>query len=80
MDTRSDNLLDLFETELRSGNAPSIEAYLERSEEQSRPRILRELISLEIYYGLKDGRLRDLDCSIGPGHFQTGHHSQEAAQ
>ncbi len=22
--------------------------------------------------GLKDGRLRDLDCSIGPGHFQTG--------
>jgi carbonic anhydrase len=21
-------------------------------------------------YGLKDGRLRDLDCSIGPGHFQ----------
>ena len=25
-----------------------------------------------LIYGLKDGRLRDLDCSIGPGHFQTG--------
>lgn len=28
-----------------------------------------------LIYGLKDGRLRDLDCSIGPGHFQ-----QDAAQ
>lgn len=28
-----------------------------------------------LIYGLKDGRLRDLDCSIGPGHFLT-----EAAQ
>jgi carbonic anhydrase len=24
-----------------------------------------------LIYGLKDGRLRDLDCSIGPGHFKT---------
>lgn len=23
-----------------------------------------------LIYGLKDGRLRDLDCTIGPGHFQ----------
>lgn len=28
-----------------------------------------------LIYGLKDGRLRDLDCSVGPGHFL-----QEAAQ
>jgi carbonic anhydrase len=28
-----------------------------------------------LIYGLKDGLLRDLDCSIGPGHFQ-----KEAAQ
>ncbi|KJS20595.1 MAG: carbonic anhydrase [Hoeflea sp. BRH_c9] len=28
-----------------------------------------------LVYGLKDGRLRDLDCSIGPGHFL-----KEAAQ
>ena len=31
-------------------------------------------------YGLKDGRLRDLDCSIGPGHFQTDHSHKEAVQ
>lgn len=24
-----------------------------------------------LIYGLRDGRLRDLDCSIGPGHFQS---------
>lgn len=24
-----------------------------------------------LIYGLKDGRLRDLDCSVGPGHFNT---------
>lgn len=24
-----------------------------------------------LIYGLKDGRLRDLDCTVGPGHFQT---------
>ena len=23
-----------------------------------------------LIYGLKDGRLRDLDCSVGPGHFE----------
>ena len=28
-----------------------------------------------LIYGLKDGRLRDLDCTVGPGHFQ-----KEAAQ
>lgn len=33
-----------------------------------------------LIYGLKDGRLRDLDCSIGPGHFQTDDFKQEAAQ
>ncbi|NNF25037.1 MAG: carbonic anhydrase [Rhodobacteraceae bacterium] len=25
-----------------------------------------------LVYGLKDGRLRDLDCSVGPGHFVPG--------
>lgn len=25
-----------------------------------------------LIYGLKDGRLRDLDCTVGPGHFQEG--------
>ena len=32
-----------------------------------------------LIYGLKDGRLRDLDCSIGPGHFQAGQTSAGAA-
>lgn len=31
-----------------------------------------------LIYGLKDGRLRDLDCSIGPGHFQGDPIEQEA--
>jgi carbonic anhydrase len=32
-----------------------------------------------LIYGLKDGLLRDLDCSIGPGHFQTDPLTGEAA-
>ena len=41
-------------------------------------RAWRDRISIRIHgliYGLKDGRLRDLDCTVGPGHFQA-----EAAQ
>ena len=30
-----------------------------------------------LIYGLKDGLLRDLDCSIGPGHFLAGHSEKE---
>ena len=33
-----------------------------------------------LIYGLKDGRLRDLDCSIGPGQFLTAHSTEEVAQ
>ncbi|GLQ29321.1 carbonic anhydrase [Sulfitobacter pacificus] len=33
-----------------------------------------------LIYGLRDGRLRDLDCSIGPGHFQAAQSTQEAVQ
>lgn len=33
-----------------------------------------------LIYGLRDGRLRDLDCSIGPGHFQAAPSVREAAQ
>jgi len=25
-----------------------------------------------LIYGIRDGRLRDLDCTVGPGHFQSG--------
>lgn len=41
-------------------------------------RAWRERVSIRIHgliYGLKDGRLRDLDCTVGPGHFHA-----EAAQ
>ena len=41
-------------------------------------RAWRNGVSVRIHgliYGLKDGRLRDLDCTVGPGHFQM-----EAAQ
>ena len=33
-----------------------------------------------LIYGLKDGRLRNLDCSIGPEQIQTGHSHKEATQ
>ena len=33
-----------------------------------------------LIYGLSDGRLRDLDCSIGPGHFQAAQSTPEAVQ
>jgi len=41
-------------------------------------RAWRNRVSIRVHgliYGLKDGRLRDLDCTVGPGHFQA-----EAAQ
>jgi len=41
-------------------------------------RAWRDAVNIRVHgliYGLKDGRLRDLDCSVGPGHFRS-----EAAQ
>ena len=41
-------------------------------------RAWRDRVGIRVHgliYGLKDGRLRDLDCTVGPGHFQA-----EAAQ
>ena len=41
-------------------------------------RAWRNAVNIRVHgliYGLKDGRLRDLDCSVGPGHFRS-----EAAQ
>ena len=41
-------------------------------------RAWRDGVSIRVHgliYGLKNGRLRDLDCTVGPGHFQM-----EAAQ
>lgn len=50
MHTQFDRLVDQFEAELRSGNSPPIESYLTQTDEASKPRVLRELISLEIHY------------------------------
>jgi len=38
-------------------------------------RAWREGVGVRVHgliYGLKNGRLRDLDCTVGPGHFQRG--------
>jgi serine/threonine protein kinase len=53
MDTQFDRLVDQFESELRSGNSPPIESYLNQADEESKPLVLRELISLEIFYRVK---------------------------
>ena len=53
MHTQFDRLVDQFEVELRSGNSPPIESYLTQTDEESKPQVLRELISLEIHYRLK---------------------------
>lgn len=37
-------------------------------------RAWRDRVGIRVHgliYGLKDGRLRDLDCTVGPGHFQA---------
>lgn len=38
-------------------------------------RAWRNAVNVRVHgliYGLKNGRLRDLDCSVGPGHFASG--------
>ncbi len=51
--TQFDRLIDQFESEFRSGNLPPIESYLSQTDKESKPRVLLELISLEIYYRVK---------------------------
>ena len=53
MHTQFDRLLDRYEAELRAGDSPTIESYLTQTDEESKPRVLRELISLEIHYRVK---------------------------
>lgn len=55
MDTQFDKLVDQFENDLKSGRAPAIEDYLAIWPEESKDRILKELISLEVFYHLKRG-------------------------
>lgn len=55
MDTHTDKLADDFELELKMGRSPEIEGYLTQLPEANQQAVLLELISLEIYYGLKRG-------------------------
>ncbi|MEO9593466.1 serine/threonine-protein kinase [Rhodopirellula bahusiensis] len=55
MNSSFDILLDRFEEEFRCGRQPTIETYLKEVDERSHPQVLAELISLEIYYRLKQG-------------------------
>ncbi|QEG22206.1 protein kinase domain-containing protein [Mariniblastus fucicola] len=56
MQTQFDKLADQFETDLKSGNSPSIDAWLNQVPEVSRPQLLLDLISLEIFYRRKSGQ------------------------
>ena len=58
MDTDFENrLLEQFEDEIRAGKSPQIENYIGQWSEESRPEVLLELISLEIFHHFKKGRL-----------------------
>lgn len=57
MDTDFDNnLIDRFEDEIKAGKSPKIESFLSYWPEESKQNILFELISLEIFHGIKQGR------------------------
>ena len=53
----SDNrLIDQFEDEVKAGNTPQIESFLEQWPEESRHEIVLELISIEIYHRVRNGK------------------------
>ncbi len=57
VDTDFDNqLIDWFEDEIRAGESPEIEGFLALCPEDSKQRILLELISIEIFHRIKKGR------------------------
>ena len=56
MDTHFDKLIDQFENELKSGKSPQIEEFLSQSSEESKQDFLEELISLEVFYRVKQGQ------------------------
>lgn len=51
-----DKLIDQFEDDIKKGTSPDIESVLALLPEDSRQRILLELISIEIYHSIKRGR------------------------
>ena len=51
-----DRLIDQFEDDIKTGTSPSIESVLALLPEDSRQRILLELISIEVFHSVKRGR------------------------
>ncbi len=51
-----DRLIDQFEDDIKTGTSPSIESVLALLPEDSRQRILLELISIEVFHGVRKGR------------------------
>lgn len=51
-----DRLIDQFEDDIKTGTSPDIESVLALLPEDSRQRILLELISIEIFHGVSKGR------------------------
>lgn len=57
----TDKQIDQFEDELKAGDSPEIERYLEKWPAESRPEILLELIALEIFHGIRGRRVANSD-------------------
>lgn len=51
-----DRLIDQFEDDIKTGTSPDIESVLALLPEDSRLRILLELISIEVFHGVRKGR------------------------
>jgi eukaryotic-like serine/threonine-protein kinase len=51
-----DRLIDKFEDDIKTGTSPDIESVLALLPEHSRQRILLELISIEVFHGVRKGR------------------------
>ena len=57
VETDFDNqLIDQFEDEIKSGKLPDIDSYLAHWPEDSQPRILLELIAIEVFHRVMKGR------------------------
>ena len=55
MDTQFDRLVDRFEDEIKAGNSPKIEAFVDEWLQESGQCVIRELIWLEVFYLAKHG-------------------------
>ena len=68
-----DRLIDQFEDDVKTGTSPSIESVLALLPEDSRQRILLELISIEVFHGVKKGRQVDNTSYVRFGEEAVAH-------